>query len=84
MIFSFWTFQCFYVNHAKSLQLCLMLFDSMASSRPGSSVHGIPQARILEWAAILFSRGSFWPRDQTHISCLAGEFFTSELPGKPN
>ena len=38
-------------------------------SLPGSSVHGITQARILEWVAISFSRGSSWPRDQTHISC---------------
>ena len=38
-------------------------------SPPGSSVHGIPQARILEWVAIASSRGSFWPRDQTCVSC---------------
>ena len=37
-------------------------------SLPGSSVHGVLQARILEWAAISSSRGSYWPRDQTHIS----------------
>ena len=43
---------------------------------PGSSVLGILQARILEWGAILFSRGSSKPRDQTHISCIAGRFFT--------
>ena len=36
---------------------------------PGSSVHGISQARILEWVAISFSRGSFRPRVQTHVSC---------------
>ena len=40
------------------------------------SVHGILQARILEWAAIPFSRGSSWPRDQTRVSCTAGRFFT--------
>ena len=42
-------------------------------------VHGIFQARILEWVAISFSRGSSWPRDQTHISCvscIASRFFT--------
>ena len=39
---------------------------------PGSSVHGILQARILEWVAISFSRESFWPRDQAPVSCLAG------------
>ena len=36
----------------------------------------ILQARILEWVAIPFSRGSFGPRDQTHVSCIAGRFFT--------
>ena len=43
--------------HAKSLQLCLTLCDPMDSSPPGSSVHGILQARVLEWVAISFSRG---------------------------
>ena len=47
----------------------------MDHSPPGSSVHGISQARVLEWVAISFSRGSSWPRDQTHISCIAGGFF---------
>ena len=51
---------------------------------PGCSVHGILQASILEWVAISFSRGSSQPRDQTHISCIAGGFFTAEPPGKPN
>ena len=49
----------------------------MDSSLPGSSVHGILQARILEWVAIPFSRGSSQPRDRTQVSCIAGEFFTS-------
>ena len=39
---------------------------------PGSSVHGISQARVLEWVVIPFSRGSSWPRDWTRISCIAG------------
>ena len=43
---------------------------------PGSSVHGILQARILEWVAISFSRGSSWLRDQIWVSCMAGRFFT--------
>ena len=43
---------------------------------PGSSVRGIFQARVLEWVAISFSRGSSWPRDQTQVSCIAGRFFT--------
>ena len=54
----------------------------MGCSLPGSSVLGISQARILEWVAISFSRGSSLPRDQTHISCLPGSFLTIEPPGK--
>ena len=46
-------------------------------SPPGSSVHGIFQARILEWAVISFSRGSFPPRDQTSVSCITGRFLTN-------
>ena len=42
---------------------------------PGSSVHGILQARILEWVAIPFSRASFQPRDRTRVSHIAGRFF---------
>ena len=52
----------------RSFQSCLALCDSMDCSPSGSSVHGILQARILEWVAISSSRRSFWPRDQTHIS----------------
>ena len=55
---------------------CLTLCDPMDHSLPVSSVHGILQARILEWVAIAFSRGSSWPRDQTQVSCIAGRFFT--------
>ena len=50
-------------------QSCLSLCDSVDCSPPGSSVHGIFQARILEWVAISFSRGSSWPRDWNHTSC---------------
>ena len=46
-------------------------------------VHGILQARILEWVALPSSRGTSWPRDWTRVSCIAGSFFTAELPGKP-
>ena len=45
-------------------------------SAPSSSVYGILQARILEWIAFPFSRGSSWPRDWTQVSCIAGGFFT--------
>ena len=48
----------------------------MDCSPPGSSVHEILQARILEWVDITFSRGSFWPKDQTRVSAIAGRFFT--------
>ena len=50
--------------------------DSVDCSLPGSSVHGILQARILEWIAISFPRGSSWPRDRTWLSCTAGKRFT--------
>ena len=58
---------------AKSLQSCPTLCNPMDCGPPGSSVHGILQARILEWVAISSSRGSSWPKDQTHIyyiSCI--------------
>ena len=47
----------------------------LCCSSPGSSVHGILQARILEWVAISLFRGSSWPRDQTQVSCTAGRLF---------
>ena len=50
--------------------------DPMDYSPPGSSFHGIFQARILEWVAISFSRGSSGPRNRTWVSCIAGGFFT--------
>ena len=53
-------------------QSCLTLCDPMDCSLSGSSVHGIFQARVLEWIAISFSRGSSQPRNQTQISCIAG------------
>ena len=60
----------------KITQLCLTLFDSMDWGLPGSSVHGLLQARILEWVAIPFLRGSSQPRDQTQVSHIADRFFT--------
>ena len=59
---------------------CLTLCDLMDCSPPGSSVHGILQARILEWVTISFSTGSSQPRDWTHVPCFAGRFFTTEPP----
>ena len=57
-------------------QLCSALCDPMDCSLPGSSVHGILQARILEWVATPFSRVLSCPKDQTRVSCIAGRFFT--------
>ena len=54
----------------------LTLCDPTDCSPPGSSVHGILQARILEWVAIPFSRASSRPRDRTRVSCITGGFFT--------
>ena len=55
----------------------VQLFNPMGHSLPGSSVHWISQARIMEWVAISFSRGFSQPRDETHVSCIAGGFFTN-------
>ena len=52
------------------------LLDPKDHSPPGSSVHGILQARTMEWVAISCSRGSSQPRDQTQVSSIAGRFFT--------
>ena len=57
-------------------QLCLTPWDPMGCSLPGSSVHRILQARILEWVAISFSRGSSQSKNRTPVSCIAGRFFT--------
>ena len=57
-------------------QLCLTLCNPVDCSPPGSSVHGILQARILKWVTIPFSRGSSRSRHWTLVSCIAGGFFT--------
>ena len=60
-------------------QMCPTLWDRMSHQDPithQAPLHGILQARILEWVDILFSRVSSPPRDQTQVSCFAGEFFT--------
>ena len=62
---------CF-TREVKVTQLCPTLCDPM-----DSTVHGIFQARILEWVAFPFSKGSSQPRDQTEVSCIVGGFFTS-------
>ena len=57
--------------HAKLIQSCPILCDSVAFSWPGSSVHGILQARILEWVGLLFSRWSLQPRNWTCVSSIS-------------
>ena len=47
------------------------------------TIQVILQARILEWVAFPFSKGSSQPRDQTQVPCIAGEFLPAEPPGKP-
>ena len=60
------------------------LFATPLTIKPGSSACGIVQARILEWVAISFSRGSSQPTDKLTSPALAGGFFTTEPPGKPS
>ena len=63
-------------------QSCPILCDPMDCSSPGSSVHGDSPARVLQWVAIPFSRGSSQPRDWTQVSCIAADSLPSEPPGK--
>ena len=79
--------RCFAYRHifsgaqAQLLSHVWLFCDTMDCSLPGSSVHGISQAKILDWVAISFSRGSSQPRDQTHVSCITGRFFITEPLG---
>ena len=63
-------------DRGSAAQSCLTLCDPMDRSPPGFSVHGILQARILEWVAVSFSRGSSRPRDRTWVSCIIERLFT--------
>jgi len=67
-----WKWKCYLISH-----VWLSVTTWTVRSPPGSSVHGILQARILEWGAISFSRRSSRPRDQTQVSCIAGRFCTT-------
>ena len=75
-------------GHADSLgvrlvpESCPTLCSPMDCGLPGSSVHGIFQARTLEWVAMPFSRGSSWPRHPTWVSLIAGRFFTIWATGE--
>ena len=71
------SFSSTFLACVKVAQSCLTLCNPMDCSLPGSSVLGILQARILEWVAIPFSRGSSRSRDQTQVSYIAGGFFTN-------
>ena len=75
----------FYKCVCGQLLSLVWLCNTMHCRPPGSSVHRIFQARILEQVDISYSRGSSWPRDWTHPAspALVGRFFTAELPGKP-
>ena len=64
------------VKWSEVAQSCPTLCNTMDCSLPGSFIHGIFQARVLEWVAISFSRGSSWLRDQTQVSCIVGRGFT--------
>ena len=68
----------FQLLKVKVAQSCPALCDAM-----DYTVHGILKARILEWVAFPFSRGSSQPRDRTQVSCIAGRFFPAEPQGKP-
>ena len=70
--------ECVCESESEVDQLCLTLCDPMDGSLPGSSVHGILQARILEWVAISFSRGSSRPRDRTGVSRITDRRFNTE------
>ena len=74
--------QVLYKEYVCVLSRVPLLTDPMDCSLPGSSELGILQARIVEWVAIS-SKGSFWPRVWTHLSCVAGRIFNTELSGKP-
>ena len=63
------------LEKVKVAQSCPTLWEPVDCSPPGSSVHGILQARILEWVAIAFSRGSSQPRDRTQVSRIGGRRF---------
>ena len=83
------TWLCDFFFHCVMLclvaQLCQTICDPLDYSPPGSSVHGIFQARILEWVAISYSRESSWPRYWTYgsyDSCIAGKLFTCWATGK--
>ena len=75
------SFPCLSENEVA--QSCPTLCDLMDRKPLGSSIHGSLQARILEWAAILFSKGSSRPRDRTQVYCIAGRLYHLSHQGIP-
>ena len=69
-------------SESEVAQSCPTLCDPVDCGPPGSSIHGIFQARILEWVAISFSRGSSQPKERTQVSTLQADALQSEPPGK--
>ena len=80
---SFWKCHISSCYYCLVTKLCPSFCDPMDCSSPGSSVHGISQARVAEWIAISFSRGTFPTQGSNHVACLSGGFFSTEPPGKP-
>ena len=72
----FWEANLNIESESEVTQPCLTLCNPMDYRLPGFSVHGIFQARVLEWVAFSFSRLSSWPRDRIQVSCTAGRLFT--------
>ena len=73
-----------FLYESEVTQSCPTLCDPMDCSLPGFSVHGIFQARVLEWVAISFSRRSSHPGDRTQVSHIVGRCFTLWATGKPS
>ena len=84
--YSGWNGQMLYSKWSEVIQSCLTLWDPMDCSLPVFSIHGIFLARVPEWVAISFSRGSSRPRDQTWVFRIRGRCFTfwatREAPSK--
>ena len=79
-IFLYWPVMLSYVCVCLAAQSCLTICDPIDCSLPGSSVHGILQARILKWVAIPFSKGSSQARDRTQVSCTEADSLPTEPP----
>ena len=84
----FWAYPGrFWVNMCAQSLSCVQIFVTPPHGPPGSLVHGMFQARVVEWVTTSFSRGSSWPRDRTWVSflsCIGSGFPTTALPGKPS